>query len=556
MGKKNTLVLLLICLICLCTACSAAPVEPDTSVSSAAEGEASPTTGTVSLAFSSTDSLDPYTAVTKYNKELCELLYDSLITLDENFSPVYRLASSVTLAGKNCTVVLADARFSDGSTVTAEDVVYSLQKAKKSETRYATQLAGVSSCSASGAKTVEITLSKSDPYFTNLLDFPILKKGSDELKNQDGKVLPPIGGGRYIYQADSMLLAANPTYRGGALSLETIQLVETPDDEALSHNIEVGNISISYSDLSSNTPLRMTGKNLSVGLNNLVYLGINFGNGYLSEPRFRQAVSLAVDRQKIAASAYIGYAAAANGPFPSSWKEAAGLQTMSSTPEISRAVALLEEIGYNTKDGDGYRLNAGGRRITLTLLCNLDNTARTAAAELLKEQLAAVGIELSVRTVNWNAYLSELSSGSFDLYIGEVKLQGNMDLSALVTEKSGACFGYIKTPRQTASSTSSASSASAVSAVSAVSASSGSSAASLTDENVPYVTVSAYDIVNDMYKGEATLADVLAAFNSELPVIPLCHRAGQLAYSSRIRSTLTPTVSDLFSGIETIAFGE
>ena len=87
MGKKNTLVLLLICLICLCTACSAAPVEPDTSVSSAAEGEASPTTGTVSLAFSSTDSLDPYTAVTKYNKELCELLYDSLITLDGNFSP-------------------------------------------------------------------------------------------------------------------------------------------------------------------------------------------------------------------------------------------------------------------------------------------------------------------------------------------------------------------------------------------------------------------------------------------------------------------------------------
>lgn len=113
----------------------------------------------------------------------------------------------------------------------------------------------------------------------------------------------------------------------------------------------------------------------------------------------------------------------------------------------------MEEIGYNTKDEDGYLLNAAGQRIRLTLLCNLDNTARTAAAELLKEQLAAVGIEITVRTVNWNAYLSELSAGSFDLYIGEVKLQGNMNLSALVTEKSGACFGYIKTPKQTASST-------------------------------------------------------------------------------------------------------
>lgn len=541
MGRKTALTLLLACLICFFAACGSTPEKADSSSSAPAVENTVPASGSLSLAFSSTDSLDPYTAVTKYNKELCVLLYDTLITLDGNFNPVYRLASSISLAGKTCTVTLADAVFSDGSAVTAEDVAYSLQKAQDSETRYAAQLEEVSRCSATGTKTLEITLSVTDPYFISLLDFPILKKGSDEMKNEDGKVLPPTGGGRYVYNQAAMTLTANPSYRGGALSLETIQLVETPDDEALSHNIEVGNISISYSDLSDNTPLRMTGKNLSVALNNLVYLGINFGNGYLSEPRFRQAVSLAVDRQKIAASAYIGYAAAAKGPFPSTWKEAAGLQTMSAAPELSRAVALLEEIGYNTKDEDGYLLNAAGQRIRLTLLCNLDNTARTATAELLKEQLAAVGIEITVRTVNWNAYLSELSAGSFDLYIGEVKLQGNMNLSALVTEKSGACFGYIKTPKQTASST----------AVSDTSSGNG----AVSSGDTPYVTVSAYDVVTDLYKGTATLTDVLAAFNSELPVIPLCHRSGQLAYSSRISSLLTPTVSDLFSGIETIAFG-
>lgn len=541
MAKNNILVLLLVCLLCFCTACGSAPRETDSSAaSSPAEEENRSASETVTLAFSSTDSLDPYTAVTKYNKELCQLLYDSLITLDANFSPVYRLAASVTLSGKSCTIRLNDALFSDGTTVTAEDVVYSLQKAQDSETRYATQLESVSRCSAVDAKTVEIVLSVSDPYFVNLLDFPILKKGSDELKNQDGKILPPTGGGRYIYNAESMTLTANPSYRGGALSLEVIRLVETPDEEAFSHNIEVGNVSISYSDLSDNTPLRMTGKNLSVALNNLVYLGINFENSYLGEPRFRQAISLLVDRQKIAASAYIGYASAAKGPFPSSWGEASGLQTMSPTPEISRAVALLEEIGYNTRDEEGYLLNAAGQRVQLSLLCNLDNTARTAAAELLKEQFAAAGIELSVRTVNWNAYLSELSAGSFDLYIGEVKLQGNMDLSALVTRESGACYGYIKTPGQTQ--------------VSAASSASGSLPAE--EDETPYVTISAYDVISGLYKGEATLADVLAAFNSELPVIPLCHRSGQLAYSSRISSSLTPTVSDLFSGIETIAFDE
>lgn len=546
MRLKSVMAVLLAAALCICSACAsdgAGETSSESGTAAQTSSAVSGTDGSLSLSYSGTDTFDPYTAVTKYNKELCQLLYDTLVVLDSNFNPVYRLADSITLNGKTCTVVIKDAVFSDGTSVTASDVVYSLKKAQKSSTKFAAQLSGVASCTASGSRTLVITLSSVDPYFVNLLDFPILKQGSDDRTNDDGKALPPTGSGRYVYDESSETLTANPNYLGGSLALGTIKLINTPDDESLEHNIEVGNISVSYSDLSDNTPIKMTGKSLSIGLNNLVYLGINFGNAYLSNPQFRQAVSLALGRQKIVDSAYTGYATPAKGPLPSGWTEASGLQTMSSTADSLRAAAILKEIGYTNKDQEGYFLDAAGKRISLTLLCNLDNTARVAAAELIRSQLKEIGVEVNVRTVNWDAYSAELNAGSFDLYIGEVMLQNNMNLTSLLTPGSGACFGYIKT--ETAdSSTSSVNSTS--------STATGTSSTGSADTS--YLTVSAYDAAESLYAGTGTMADVIAAFNAELPVIPICHRQGQVAYSSAIASGLNSTLDDLFYGIENISF--
>ncbi|MBR6902587.1 MAG: hypothetical protein IKN39_01700, partial [Clostridia bacterium] len=91
----------------------------------------------ISLLYSSADSFNPYSAATKYNRELSHLLYDPLIVCDNSFNPVYKLASSATLDGNTCTVKLKTAQFSDGSPVTAQDVLYSYNIAKKSDTIYA-----------------------------------------------------------------------------------------------------------------------------------------------------------------------------------------------------------------------------------------------------------------------------------------------------------------------------------------------------------------------------------------------------------------------------------
>ena len=478
------------------------------------------------LSYSGTDKIDPYEAVTKYNREICSLLFDSLLVLDSDFNPVYRLAQEITSEDKTYKITLKSALFTDGSQVTAEDVAYSLKKARNSETKFKDTLSNVSDYNAINTKELEVILKSYDPYFINLLDFPILKMNSDGHTNDDGKSLPSVGSGRYIYDMAEKVLKLNSAYIGEKPSLDTIDLIDTPDAEAVAHNIEVGNISMCYSDLSDNTPLGMAGQSISVPMNNLVFLGLNYDNGYLNNPRFRQAVNLAVNRTKIAQDAYYSYATPAPGPFPKNWKETEGLQSIPESEDIENAKKLLDDAGYTKKDNDGFLLDSQDKRINLLLVCNSDNYNRTVAAQLIAEQLAVIGIACTVRDTSSGSYFAELGSRSFDLYIGEVKMKNNMDLMPLVTPGSGACFGYIKTPKVTSSE----------------------------EDTGEYVTVSAFDELKSLYAGEGDITSVLAAFNSELPIIPLVFRCGQMAVSEKISGLTTPSISDLFFGIEKISF--
>ena len=124
----------------------------------------------ISLLYSYSDSFNPYTAKTTANRELSSLLYDSLIKTDNNFEPMYFLATSVQIESNQCIVRLRDAVFTDGSKLTADDVIYSYNMAKNCA-RFADNFYAVTSVSSLDSKTIQFTLSQNDPYFINLLDF-------------------------------------------------------------------------------------------------------------------------------------------------------------------------------------------------------------------------------------------------------------------------------------------------------------------------------------------------------------------------------------------------
>ncbi|MBR4283016.1 MAG: hypothetical protein IKT35_04805, partial [Clostridia bacterium] len=230
----------------------------------------------VTLPYTSTDSLDPFKVKTKSNGEIIRLLFDSLITVNENFAATNVLADRIILTDESCTVFLKNtAKFTDGSLLTAQDVIYSINLARNAKDLYYSQnLVNVSSVTAGEGGSVVISLNHADDYFTNFLDFPIIKANTDGKKNEDNKDIPPIGTGRYTFLENSgeYKLVSNKNWFGGKVNIAEINLLNLPDQEAVDYAVKSGKISICYSDLSNNTAPSMIGSSVYVPMNNLVYL--------------------------------------------------------------------------------------------------------------------------------------------------------------------------------------------------------------------------------------------------------------------------------------------
>ena len=483
----------------------------------------------LTLLYSSADSFNPYTLKTDVNRQIVKLIYEPLIKVNDRFEPVNALASSVEIKGDVCTVTLKSAKFSDGTQVTANDVVYSYNLAKNSATVYADKLYGVSSVSQSDGKVV-FKLAKSDPYFANVLDFPIIKEGSDTKTDADSVSLPPIGCGRFKLNETKDGLVLNEGYYGKVKYIKEIKLINAPDRESVAHYTEIGAADIYFTEISDGTITRMSGKRQEINLNNLVYIGINQNYAPLNQLSLRHAISSAVDRVKFCEKAYYNNAKAANGFFHPFWKETNSVQNLEINANNQITIENLEEIGYNKLNSEGLRVNKNGIPLKFTLLVNSENRIRVMAANVIADQLKSVGIGITVVEKPYSQYISALSSGSFQLYLGEIKITDNMDLSPLLIKGGSAAYGLpnVSTDEKEDKNESDTETA---------------------PEVKPQDT-SSQKVLEEFYKGNATVRDVASVLQTDMAVVPLCYRTGLLFYNSCIKNVKNSSLGDIYFSIE------
>ena len=490
---------------------------------------------TASLLYCKSDSFNPYTAKTEITRQLAGLVFEPLIKLDNEFNLVNRLAKEIENEENIWKVKLIDAKFSDGTKVTADDVIYSYNLAINSATTHASTLSSVESVAKEDSKTVVFTLKRIDNYFSNLLSFPIIKANSDTLINSDGVSAAPIGCGRYIFDETEALLIENPNYFGKSGEIKMIKLIDAPEADAVAHYVEIGASDLYYSDSASGDIVRMSGKRTQVNLNNLVYIGINSAYPELKNKNIRYAISAALDRSKICRNAFYNNAVAATGFFNPLFDDAKPYQTIDSTPNIKITVENFDRIGYNSLDEDGYRLNFSGRRIHFTLLVNEENQSRVIAAELIKEQLKAVGIEITVVKKPYEQYMAALSQNAFQLYLGEINVPNNMDLSGLVISGGSAAYGVfgetIKTDSEDKDDKETAE-----------------------EKPIEIVKTSVHSVIDGFYKGNDSIGSVVSVLLTEMPQIPICYRQGVLFYDSEIESGVNASADDIYLSIEEYAY--
>ncbi len=529
MLKKFTTLLLVIIMLTF-SACGE-KLPDSSSAEPSAPSDTVETSDSLQFLFCENDTMNPYKTISKLNAELASLLFDPLVKIDDSFEVINILAQRIETVDNICTVTIKDAVFSDGTAVTADDIVYSCSLAKACD-RFSYLFYEVADISAADAKTVVFTLNTKDPYFYKLLTFPILKTGSDQLRNEDNVELTPIGCGKFVFDQTGTKLIPNISYSPKVSNIKEIKLVNAPDDESMRHHVEVGVTDIYYAETPEDTIIRMSGKKQTVNLNNLIYLGINHNYAPLKKAELRYAISSAISRDEIRNSAFYSNAVSASGFFHPDWNEVADYQTIEASANLKISVEYLNKIGYNRLNEDGYYENSHGNILELSLLVNGDNATKSAAAMLIANQLKASGIKINVNSVGKDAYFSALASGSFQLYIGEIKLLPNMDIRSLVMPGGSAAYGMVTEALEKAPESPDETQDEAM-------------------ENDDIHDETSYiKVIENFYAGSNTVVDVASSLLATMPVIPIIYRNSIVFYSNDIEDISSISCSDIFLSID------
>jgi peptide/nickel transport system substrate-binding protein len=127
---------------------------------------------------------------------------------------------------------------------------------------------------------------------------------------------------------------------------------------------------------------------------------------WFNNVKFRQAVSHAIDRQRIINNIYRGLGEAqksfisVQSPYYYS-----GLKGHSYNPEKAKQLLLEGGFKYNNK---GQLLDEAGNRVSFTLNTNSGNKIRESMGDQIEEDLEAIGIDVNFRTINFNVLVGKI----------------------------------------------------------------------------------------------------------------------------------------------------
>jgi peptide/nickel transport system substrate-binding protein len=158
---------------------------------------------------------------------------------------------------------------------------------------------------------------------------------------------------------------------------------------------------------------------------------------WFRDRKFRQAVSLAIDRERIAKEAYGGRALPAFAFISTENPKWANTNIVAPPRDVARAKALLAEIGISDKTGSGIATDTAGittlapgqnkpvpgTPVEITLISNMENPSRAKACEIIVENLKDIGIKLFYRPLPFSATQQKID-GTFDYEAALIGLGG------------------------------------------------------------------------------------------------------------------------------------
>ncbi|MBR6442206.1 MAG: peptide ABC transporter substrate-binding protein [Clostridia bacterium] len=425
---------------------------------------------TVGIQSSKTLSIRPLEPLERDMLSAYDIIYDSLVTIDDDYFPQPCIAQSWEYGsgGKTWTFHLReDVTFSDGTPLTAADVVasanYILDKARDENISdhgfYSTLNYFVKSFSAPDDHTVVVTAksSKSDTrYYFGLLyqmTFPIVPASKVTEDN-------PPGSGPYMVTVfepgSSLILDANPNWWKLQPYVKKIIFSLYSAPKQVIESYETGKVSAIFSRSISCSQYNSGTHSVSVSSRTCQLDCLLTNNtSYELTPEVRKAIRYVIDRPKIISNVYSGMAVQTNFPFyPGTWMYNESLDSMF-TVNIEEAKRLLDEAGWEDTNDNGIRdrENDEGKLQELSLSFYVyeepDNDVRIETANMIAEQLREVGIDCRINTMTMANVKEKLSAGKFDLALVSYALDVCPDPGFVLIKGNSGNYVRYKSDRMT-----------------------------------------------------------------------------------------------------------
>ncbi|MBG0777502.1 MAG: peptide-binding protein [Desulfovibrionaceae bacterium] len=365
--------------------------------------------------------------------EVASHIYTRLLKYDKDLNVVPEAAESFEVldGGKRLRFKLKKGiRWTDGVKLTAADVefTYKLMVDPKTPTAYAENYRHVTGFKVLDPYTMEITYNEVFARSLTSWMIDILPKHLLEHENiLDTKYSrAPVGAGAYTlteWTAGSrIVLDANPDFHEGRPYIDRLVYRIIPDTATMFLELKADNL-----DMMGLTPqqylFQTSGKDWAERIHKYeylafayTYLGYNLDRPLFKDVRVRQALAHAIDKQEIVKGVLLGQGVATSTPYkPGTWACNENIKPYSYDP--AAALALLEEAGWK-RQGDGGPLMKDGKPFAFTILTNQGNEQRLKSATIIQSRLAAIGIAVKIRTVEWASFIKEfVNPGNFDAVI-------------------------------------------------------------------------------------------------------------------------------------------
>ena len=130
---------------------------------------------------------------------------------------------------------------------------------------------------------------------------------------------------------------------------------------------------------------------------------------WFRDKRFRQAISCALDRERIVREVYGGRAQPADTFFSAESRKWFNADVPRYNYDTNRARQLLGEAGLSDRNGDGMLQDADGTPVEFAIHSNSGNPLRAQAANLIVEDLKRVGVKAALQVMNFQQLVGEIN---------------------------------------------------------------------------------------------------------------------------------------------------